>query len=40
MYCKATITFVAGLRQDGIVARLVINGAMNGASFIAYLEQC
>jgi transposase len=35
-----TITFVAGLRQDGIVAPFVINGAMNGASFLAYLEQC
>jgi transposase len=35
-----TITFVAGLRQDGIVAPFVINGSMNGASFLAYLEQC
>jgi hypothetical protein len=31
-----TITFVAGLRHDGIVAPFVINGAMNGASFLAY----
>jgi hypothetical protein len=31
-----TITFVAGLRHDGIVAPLVISGA----SFLAHLEQC
>lgn len=35
-----TITFAAGLRHDGIVAPFVLNGAMNGASFLAYLEQC
>jgi transposase len=35
-----TITFVAGLRHDAIVAPFVINGPMNGASFLAYLEQC
>ena len=35
-----TITFVAGLRHDGMVAPFVVNGAMNGASFLAYLEQC
>ena len=35
-----TITFVAGLRHDGMVAPFVINGPMNGASFLAYLEQC
>jgi transposase len=35
-----TITFVAGLRHDGIVAPFVLNGAMNGASFLAYLRQC
>jgi len=35
-----TVTFVAGLRQDGMVAPLVINGAMTGASFLTYLEQC
>jgi len=35
-----TITFVAGLRHDAMVAPFVINGAMNGASFLAYLEQC
>ena len=35
-----TVTFVAGLRHDGMVAPFVINGPMTGASFIAYLEQC
>ena len=35
-----TITFVAGLRHDGIVAPFVISGPMNGASFLAYLRQC
>jgi hypothetical protein len=34
-----TITFVAGLRHDGIVAPLVIDGAMNGELFRAYVEQ-
>jgi transposase len=35
-----TITFVAALRHDGMVAPFVINGPMNGVSFLAYLEQC
>ncbi len=35
-----TITFVAGLRHDGILAPFVINGPMTGTSFLAYLEQC
>jgi len=35
-----TVTFVAGLRHDGMVAPFVINGPMTGASFLAYLEQC
>jgi transposase len=35
-----TITFVAGLRHDGIVAPFVIDGAMNGPIFLAYIEQC
>jgi hypothetical protein len=34
-----TSTFVAGLRHDGITAPLVIDGAMNGAVFRAYVEQ-
>jgi hypothetical protein len=35
-----TITFVAGLRHDGIVAPFVIDGSMNGPIFLAYIEQC
>ena len=35
-----TVTLVAGLRHTGIVAPMVINGAMNGEIFLAYLEQC
>ncbi len=35
-----TVTFVAGLRHDGMVAPFVINGPMTGASFVTYLEQC
>jgi transposase len=35
-----TLTFVAGLRHDRMVAPLVIEGAMTGESFLAYVEQC
>src|SRR5271157_5110071 len=35
-----TITFVAGLRHDGIIAPFVLDGAMNGPTFLAYIEQC
>jgi transposase len=35
-----TITLVAGLRHDRIVAPFVIDGPMNGATFLAYIEQC
>jgi transposase len=35
-----TLTFIAGLRQNGIVAPMVIKGAMNGEAFLAYVEQC
>ena len=35
-----TITLVAGLRLDGMVAPLVIDGPMDGATFVAYVEQC
>jgi transposase len=35
-----TVTFIAGLRQTGIVAPMVIKGAMNGEAFLAYIEQC
>ena len=34
------MTFIAGLRQTGIVAPMVIKGAMNGEAFLAYIEQC
>jgi transposase len=35
-----TLTFIAGFRQSGIVAPMVIKGAMNGEAFLAYVEQC
>jgi transposase len=35
-----TLTFVAGLRCDGMTAPMMINGAMNGETFSAYVEQC
>lgn len=34
-----TSTFVAGLRHDRIVAPLMLDGAMNGDAFLAYVEQ-
>lgn len=34
-----TTTFVAGLRQAGVVAPLVLDGPMNGAAFRAYVAQ-
>lgn len=34
-----TSTFLAGLRHDKIVAPLVLDGAINGRSFRAYVEQ-
>ena len=37
-HCK-TSTFVAGLRRDRIVAPLVLDGAINGRSCRAYVEQ-
>ena len=33
------MTFIAGLRHDGVAAPFVIDGAMNGATFLAYIEQ-
>lgn len=33
-----TSTFVAGLRREGITAPCVIDGAINGESFRAYVE--
>jgi transposase len=35
-----TVTFIAGFRQSGIVAPMLIKGAMNGDAFLAYIEQC
>ena len=35
-----TITFVAALRHDKMIAPMVVEGAMNGEMFLAYLEQC
>jgi transposase len=35
-----TVTFIAGLRQNRIVAPMLIKGAMNGEAFLAYIEQC
>lgn len=34
-----TVTFVGGLRSTGLVAPLVVDGAMNGAVFLAYVRQ-
>ena len=34
-----TTTFVAGLRQSGVIAPLVLAGPMTGAAFRAYVEQ-
>jgi transposase len=35
-----TTTFIAGLRQSGIVAPLVLDGPMTGKAFRTYVEQC
>ncbi len=35
-----TLTFVAGLRQDGITAPFVVDCAMTGAIFVEYVRQC
>jgi transposase len=35
-----TITFVAGLRHRAMVAPFVLEGAMNGPIFLAYMKQC
>src|SRR2546423_14948544 len=34
-----TTTFIAGLRQSGIIAPMVLDGAMTGAAFRAHVEQ-
>ena len=33
-----TMTFIAGLRNDGLTAPWVIDGAMDGDSFVTYVE--
>lgn len=35
-----TITFIAGLRHNRMTAPMVIDGAMNGPAFLAYIERC
>jgi len=35
-----TITFVGGLRQRGMTAPFVLEGAINGPMFLAYVKQC
>ena len=35
-----TLTFIGRFRQTGIVAPMAIKGAMNGQTFLAYIEQC
>ncbi len=35
-----TITFIAGLRHNKMTAPMVIDGAMNGPAFLAYIKQC
>lgn len=35
-----TVTFVGALRHDGMAAPMIIEGAMNGEAFLAYVEQC
>ncbi len=37
--CDPTIAFLCGLRHDGLVAPLVLDGAINGVAFLAYVEQ-
>ena len=34
-----TTTFVGGLTLEGVVAPMTLDGAMNGAAFLAYVEQ-
>jgi len=35
-----SITFVAGLRHNGLTAPLVVDRPMNGKTFLDYVEQC
>ena len=34
-----TLTFIAGLRRNGMTAPCVIDGSMSGKTFLAYVEQ-
>ena len=34
-----TLTFIAGLRVDGLTAPYVVDGAMDGPAFLTYVEQ-
>lgn len=34
-----TTTFIAGLREGGLTAPMVLDGAMNGPMFLAYIEK-
>lgn len=34
-----TTTFLCGLRHDGLIAPLVLDGAINGEVFLAYVKQ-
>ncbi len=36
---RKTTTFVAGLRNTGMVAPMVLDGPINGAAFQAYVDQ-
>ena len=35
-----TVTFVGALRKSGMTAPMIIESAMNGETFLAYVEQC
>ena len=35
-----TLTFIAGLRCDGLYAPLLLDGPINATSFLAWVEQC
>jgi transposase len=37
---RETVTFIAGLRHAGMVAPMLIKGAMNGEAFLTYIERC
>lgn len=36
---RSTSTIVCALRAEGLVAPVVLNGAINGAAFVAWVEQ-